>query len=388
MKTFHLLTLSATLSTLIACTKPVGQKIQRAVEANQSSTTSEEWDHSIYNPEAMFTDWRNLAQSLSDESRIDLGDSICKELLLLSSQNITIFENEIRNPANYSLLSTCQATLLNGINQYYLREREFLGAETKALDKNSPLTTSVTLNMKVKKTDYSRGGVVVDGGLERKQIVLTFDDGPSPWFTRSILETLHQAGIKAHFFVLGKNARAYPSALQKEASDGHMIGSHTFNHRCIGQFKSCGRANSGKVISFEDGLVEIKRGHQEVFNVIGWIDPIFRFPYGAHTPELRKYLKDHGVGEFFWSIDSLDWKAQTPQNLLAHAISEVDRAEGGVILFHDIQRRTAEMLPAFIEKLYARGFTVVLMESADSEARHNSQLISKPKLSSAREDLF
>ncbi|MEY4617809.1 MAG: hypothetical protein RJB66_2769 [Pseudomonadota bacterium] len=377
------LTLSLLSINLISCTSPVSKNIQGAVQANLSSQTTEEWNHSIYNPETMFEEWRKLAQTLTPEDQNELGESICKEILLLSPEHLTIFENELRDPENTKLVKSCKAISLAEINNYYLSEQNLLRDNSDESTEMGPSPKSGQLEVRVKRHDYSRGEVIVGGGLARKEIALTFDDGPSPWFTRSILASLHKVGAKAHFFSLGKNAKNYPSALQKAAMDGHMIGSHTFSHRCIGQFKSCGRANFGKVVSFENGVSEITRGHQAVHDAIGWIDPIFRFPYGAHTPELRNYLKEHGIAEFFWSIDSLDWKAQSPQTLLNNALKELDREDGGVILFHDIQRRTAEMLPQFMEELHRRGYSVVLLESADSEARHNSRILAEPKRATA-----
>ena len=66
--------------------------------------------------------------------------------------------------------------------------------------------------------------------LKPKEIVLTFDDGPSPSITRSILAALDSYCAKATFFPVGRMATAYPSVLRDIATRGHTIGAHTWTH--------------------------------------------------------------------------------------------------------------------------------------------------------------
>ena len=44
--------------------------------------------------------------------------------------------------------------------------------------------------------------------LAPKEVVLTFDDGPMPWITRSILDTLDRHCTRATFFSVGRMAVA------------------------------------------------------------------------------------------------------------------------------------------------------------------------------------
>lgn len=65
----------------------------------------------------------------------------------------------------------------------------------------------------------------------QKVIALTLDDEPDPSNTPKLLEVLHQEGIKATFFVLGKRANKYPSFLKEIAMAGHEIGKRGKKHR-------------------------------------------------------------------------------------------------------------------------------------------------------------
>lgn len=381
---------------LIGCSPSVEQRIDDSIRANQAAVSSQEWDTSPNNPTAMFEEWRKMAAN-NPSKREDLSFKICDKLLALDGQSLSLFENEIENPENRGLVKTCYNRLMNKIEIYFENQHKSYPAPTPAPAPapSKPKPTPSVPKTKVPETepivhsphstvhftdnvltkDYSSEPQIVSGKMDRKEVALTFDDGPSGAYTRSILKTLRKVNAKAHFFALGKSVKANPAILKEVAAEGHMIGSHTFSHYCIGGLRSCGKANGGQQISYAKAVAEINRGHQTVYNVLGWVDPIFRFPYGASTPQLRQYLKSQAIGDFFWSIDSLDWKAQSLDSLLNNTLRQVEKNQGGVVLFHDIQRRTAEILPRFLEELYHRGYSIVLLKSADPNARTNSRMV-------------
>jgi peptidoglycan-N-acetylglucosamine deacetylase len=83
------------------------------------------------------------------------------------------------------------------------------------------------------------------GDPTRKQIALTFDDGPHPSYTPKLLAILQQYHVKATFFLVGEMAEKYPELARAEATAGHSIGNHTYHH--VSLFK----------ISVEDIAVEL-----------------------------------------------------------------------------------------------------------------------------------
>src|SRR3954466_6168040 len=66
--------------------------------------------------------------------------------------------------------------------------------------------------------------------LARKEIVLTFDDGPEPGPTGRILDTPRRECGKATFFLLGRSAQAHPDLARRELAEGHTVGNHTYSH--------------------------------------------------------------------------------------------------------------------------------------------------------------
>lgn len=65
---------------------------------------------------------------------------------------------------------------------------------------------------------------------EKKQIALTFDDGPDEIYTPMLLDGLKERNIKATFFLLGKQVEKYPDLVKRISDEGHIIGCHSYEH--------------------------------------------------------------------------------------------------------------------------------------------------------------
>ena len=71
----------------------------------------------------------------------------------------------------------------------------------------------------------------------KKQIAITFDDGPNPEYTMKLLEGLKKRGVKATFFVLGEEVERHPDILKAAYDDGHLIDRRSHRSEC--EFKRC-----------------------------------------------------------------------------------------------------------------------------------------------------
>ena len=188
------------------------------------------------------------------------------------------------------------------------------------------------------------------GGLNKKEIALTFDDGPHAKLTQELLKTLKLHDVKATFFVLGKNAKRYPKIIHDINNAGHTIANHSHNHNNLPKYSN------------KHGENEIVSGFNAVVEVLGGIAPFFRFPYGAKTKHLSNFLKQNDYATFFWDVDTLDWKIKNPEELLNFALSETYKMKNGIVLFHDIQPQTIAMMPFYIETLRSEGYQFVVYE--------------------------
>jgi peptidoglycan/xylan/chitin deacetylase (PgdA/CDA1 family) len=185
--------------------------------------------------------------------------------------------------------------------------------------------------------------------LEPKEVVLTFDDGPMPWVTKSVLSTLDAYCTKATFFSVGDMALSYPAMVRDVLARGHTLGSHTFTHPYNLPRKPLAKAKD-----------EIERGLAAVSTAAGQpIAPFFRFPALADSASLLTYLGTRHIAAFSVDIVSNDSYIHDTQRLVDRTLSEVERLKGGIILFHDIKTTTAKALPQILAGLKARGYSVV-----------------------------
>ena len=71
---------------------------------------------------------------------------------------------------------------------------------------------------------------LVRGDIRRKEVALTFDDGPHPPFTGRLLDLLKQFNVHATFFVVGRKVDAAPEVLTRMIEEGHEVANHTYHH--------------------------------------------------------------------------------------------------------------------------------------------------------------
>jgi peptidoglycan/xylan/chitin deacetylase (PgdA/CDA1 family) len=210
--------------------------------------------------------------------------------------------------------------------------------------------------------------------LEPKEVVLTFDDGPLPWITKSILDTLDQNCTKATFFSVGKMALAYPAMIKEELARGHTVGSHTYTHPF-----NLPRMRPEKAHD------EIERGVAAVATAAGApVAPFFRFTGLSDSASLLAYLQTRHMAAFTVDVVSNDSYIGDKQRLIDFTLKEVEQAKGGIILFHDIKSATAKALPEILAALKAQGYRVVhVVPKAPAEPLPQLMTELAPKLAKA-----
>lgn len=189
--------------------------------------------------------------------------------------------------------------------------------------------------------------------LKRKEVVLTFDDGPMPWITRSILDTLDRFCTRATFFSVGKMALAYPQTLRDVLARGHTLGGHTHTHPL-----------NLKRLKPEKAVDEIERGFAALSIASGGrASPFFRFPGLSDNGFMLDALQKRGIAAFSVDVVSDDSYISDPGKLIRVTLERVEAKGGGILLFHDIKAATAKALPTILTELKKRGYRVVHMRS-------------------------
>ena len=184
--------------------------------------------------------------------------------------------------------------------------------------------------------------------LQKGEVVLTFDDGPHPVFTREILNALAAQCTKATFFNVGQMIKNFPDMARQVQAEGHTVGTHTYTHRNLG----------GTSLDRSEQQIESTINIAEATLPNG-VAPFFRFPYLSDPKRVREYLAKRNVAVFGIDVDSFDWRVRTPEKVMHNVFSTLDKTGGGIILFHDIHANTAKSIPAVLAELKTRGYKVV-----------------------------
>jgi peptidoglycan/xylan/chitin deacetylase (PgdA/CDA1 family) len=191
--------------------------------------------------------------------------------------------------------------------------------------------------------------------LRDHEVVLTFDDGPWPENTPSVLKTLAEQCTTGIFFSIGKHATYYPEILKQVYAAGHTIGTHTWSHATL----------TNKKLTEDQRKEEIEKGVSAVKWALGGISPapFFRFPALQHPPEMVTYLGTRNIAMFSCDLDSFDFKARNAKQVIDVTFKKLDKLGKGIILMHDFHKHTAEALPELLQRLKAGGYKVVAMRA-------------------------
>lgn len=189
------------------------------------------------------------------------------------------------------------------------------------------------------------------GNRNKKDIAITFDDGPNPYFTQKILDILDSFNVKATFFVIGKRCLEYPEILKEIKQRGHLIGNHTFSHKS-GDFEMCNN--------------EIARAIGEVSNYVR--PPFYDLSFCSKE---GGYLQDKFI--ITGDVDSKDYLSISQDEILKNVLANAKN--GSIIDFHDgseidddLKKRpqkTIDVLPEIITMLLRDQFNLVRIDAMD-----------------------
>lgn len=196
---------------------------------------------------------------------------------------------------------------------------------------------------------------VCSGSTGRKAIALTFDDGPLPEYTPVVLDILAEAQAPAAFFCIGKNAEANPDLLQRIYEAGHVVGNHSYSHHFW--FDMFGSTRMLTDMHQADDAVEAAIDHRP---------RLFRPPYGVTNPNLARAISRGGYVSVGWNIRSLDTVAKDENELKQRILDQLK--PGAILLLHDTCAITAQLLPALITEIRARGYVIERLDKLINEA--------------------
>jgi len=178
---------------------------------------------------------------------------------------------------------------------------------------------------------------------DKKQLYLTFDDGPIPELTPWVLDTLSSHEAKATFFCVGHNVEKYPEIFKRIIAEGHSVGNHTYHH--LSGWKNDATTYLKDSLKADEVMAEYTE------------TDLFRPPYGRITTKQRQQHRHKRI--VMWDVLSGDFSAKLrPEQILTKSI-EATRP-GSIIVFHDNLKAEANLkyaLPAYLEHFKAEEYS-------------------------------
>ena len=200
-----------------------------------------------------------------------------------------------------------------------------------------------------------------DDAVQRREIALTFDDGPDADVTPRVLDLLDRHGAKASFFVVGEKALAHPELVREIVRRGHSVENHS--HRHSNFFGFFGWSALRREIEAAQSAIEGITRRRPVF---------FRSPMGIRNPLLDPVIARLGMQYITWTrrgFDTVTCDANKVLDRLTRGLGA-----GDILLMHDRSSGTREpvvlsVLPVLLERIHSLDLHCVSLPMALPETR-------------------
>lgn len=160
------------------------------------------------------------------------------------------------------------------------------------------------------------------GNAARREIALTFDDGPHPLWTPLLADTLERHGARGTFFLVGIEAERYPELTARLVRGGHQIGNHSLTHPYPNLTVFPRSRITREICDANRVLASIT--HQPI--------TYFRPPGGDINNAMLEILQQNHLDLAWWSENVGDWSSPTPEQTVQRLNSSL--RPGLVILMH------------------------------------------------------
>ncbi|NLG75352.1 MAG: polysaccharide deacetylase family protein [Xanthomonadaceae bacterium] len=185
------------------------------------------------------------------------------------------------------------------------------------------------------------------------RIHLTFDDGPDPDFTPRVLDVLGEAGMRATFFAIGKQARRFPELIRRAVAEGHEVANHSFSHR------------HPWFVRERTARAEVRECAEVLSDVLGQRPRFFRPPHGRRRACMDDEARRLGAQTVLWHLSAIDWGPFGRADRIEKRLERI--RPNDIVLMHDGKNEhnrpdeLLRVLPQALRHLQTRGLHSALL---------------------------
>ena len=186
---------------------------------------------------------------------------------------------------------------------------------------------------------------------------------PSPSTTAralhpALLDALAGEGVRATFFVLGRQAERHPEAVRRIAAEGHQLANHGYDHGIL-IFRGAAHVRD-----------QLPRAEPAAAAAAGpdAMSPLFRAPHGFRGPATALAARRAGYRMAAWTRGVFDSAEPGPAAIARRASRALE--PGTILLLHDAdgwaperpRQQTADALPEICRSARARELALVTLD--------------------------
>ena len=291
------------------------------------------------------------------ERMLRYEDTVPPVLTLIGSNKVTVYTGQEYREPGYKAIDNGAIDLTDKVKVSGSVNVKKAGTYTLTYEVRDAYgnVASATRTVEVKKVNGNG-----------KFIYLTFDDGPGS-YTPGLLDILKKYNVKASFFVVSSSKM---EILKRMAAEGHTIGLHSNTHT----YK--------EIYASEDAFfADLQAVSNKVYAQIGYYPTVMRFPGGSSNrvskqynlgimTRLTKAVQEKGYRYFDWNVNSEDAEKATPERVLEATIEGVAKRSESMVLMHDIQKSSMQVIEEFIVWALDNGYTFLPITDNTPDFHH------------------
>lgn len=279
-------------------------------------------------------------------------------LIIFSVLGIIFFNKETSiNKKKYNLL----------VKEYKSKKKVFSNKKEKlaALDEELNSYNNIDESINKIKSNYFESikkleDEILNNKSDKKIAYITFDDGPY-YNTYKVLDILDESNVKATFFTISANGEYCHDNKSENCFNlykeyykrGHTIANHTYTHAIF-------RGLYSSSDSFMDAII---KQEEHIRNLTGYTTNITRFPGGSASAkgfkdDIITKLRSRGYGWVDWTAGDGDGGGLSSRDQAWNNFVSTINDKIEVILFHDYNKYTTQILPDAIKYLEENNYEI------------------------------
>jgi len=196
------------------------------------------------------------------------------------------------------------------------------------------------------------GPYVCRGATARRWVALTFDDGPDPEVTPSLLDLLREEGVPAAFFCVGHRVDAHPELAARMVREGHQVENHSYAH-----------SHATNVFTVSRLRADLGRTQESILRATGVRPTCFRPPMGLSNPRIFRAARSLGLAVIGWTARGLDTVQPQSERVVGRIVRRL--RPGAIILLHDRgipRERLLRTVKTLLDRLRTLEYEVVRLD--------------------------